>query len=86
MPYWIHAKIKESAFSVVVETAKDTLTKLAELTAAGPLPVAARDMSGAINCAGGLHCIQRLRPETTPVSSAKNFTFLLWAPKRRPRS
>jgi hypothetical protein len=34
MPYWIHAKIKESAFSVIVETAKDALA-LAELTEAG---------------------------------------------------
>ena len=48
MPYGIHAKIKESAFSVVVETAKDALAKLAELTEAGHSEVAARDMSGAM--------------------------------------
>jgi hypothetical protein len=28
MPYWIHAKIKDGAFSVVVETAKDALAEL----------------------------------------------------------
>jgi len=33
MAYWIHAKFKDSdgAFSVVVDTAKDALAKLAEL-------------------------------------------------------
>ena len=48
MPYWIYAKIKESAFSVVVETAKDALAKLAELTEAGHSEVVARDMAGAM--------------------------------------
>ena len=48
MPYWIEAKIKESAFSVVVETAKDALAKLAELTEDGHSEVAAKDVSGAI--------------------------------------
>lgn len=48
MPYWIQAKIKESAFSVVVETARDALAKLDELTEAGLSEVAAKDMSGAI--------------------------------------
>ena len=48
MPYWIHAKIRESGFSVVVETANDALTKLAELTEAGHAEVAAKDLSGAI--------------------------------------
>ena len=31
MPYWIHAKLKDGASSVGVETAKDALAKLAEL-------------------------------------------------------
>jgi hypothetical protein len=31
MPYWIQAKVNDGAFSVVVETAKDALAKLAEL-------------------------------------------------------
>ena len=48
MPYWIHAKIKEGAFSVVVETAVDALAKLAELTEAGHSEVLAKDLSGAI--------------------------------------
>jgi hypothetical protein len=48
MPYWIQAKIKEGAFSVVVETAKDALAKLAELTEVGHSEVTAKDMSGAI--------------------------------------
>ena len=49
MPYRIHARFKDSAFSVVVETARDALSKLAEFA---ELPdhvdVAARDLSGAI--------------------------------------
>jgi hypothetical protein len=48
MPCWIHVKIKESAFAVVVETAKDALAKLAELTEVGHSEIAARDMSGAM--------------------------------------
>ena len=48
MPYWIHAKIKESAISVVVETAKDALAKLVELSESGLSEVAAKDLSGAI--------------------------------------
>lgn len=47
MPYSIHAKIKEGGFSVVIETAKDGLAKLAELSEAGHSDVAAKDMSGA---------------------------------------
>jgi hypothetical protein len=31
VPYWIHANFKDSAFSVVVETAQDALARLAEL-------------------------------------------------------
>lgn len=54
MPYWIHAKIKDGAFSVVVETAKDALAKLAELTEAGHSEVAAKDMSGAVIGLGNL--------------------------------
>lgn len=53
MPYWIHAKIKEGAFSVVVETAADAPAKLAELTEAGHSEVAAKDLSGANHWAGG---------------------------------
>jgi hypothetical protein len=34
MPYWIRAKINESAFSVVAEMANDALARLAELTEA----------------------------------------------------
>lgn len=48
MPYWIHAKIKEGAFSVVFETAKDALAKLAELSEAGHAEVEAKDMAGAL--------------------------------------
>jgi hypothetical protein len=54
MPYWILAKIKECAFSVVVETTKDALAKLAELTEAGHSEVAARDMVGCKHWAGDL--------------------------------
>jgi hypothetical protein len=43
VPYWIHAKVKDSSFSVVVETAKDALSKLAELTDAGHTEVIAKD-------------------------------------------
>ena len=46
MPYWIHAKIKESGFSVVVETAQDALTKMAEFAELPHTEVAARDLSG----------------------------------------
>jgi hypothetical protein len=48
MPYWINAKIKEGAFSVVVETAKDALAKLAELSEAGHSDVTAKDMAGTL--------------------------------------
>jgi hypothetical protein len=46
MPYWIHAKIKDSAFSVVVETAKDALAKLAELADFEHIEVSAKDLLG----------------------------------------
>ncbi len=46
VPYLIHSKIKDSAFSVVVETAKDALAKLAELTELGHMDVTVRDLSG----------------------------------------
>ena len=46
MPYWIQAKVKDGAFSVVVETAKDALAKLAELAETDRIEVAATDMSG----------------------------------------
>ena len=61
MPYWIHAKIKEGAVSVVVETAKDALAKLAELTESGHTEVAARDLTGAII---GLTALQAEADET----------------------
>ena len=48
MPYWIHAKIKGGAFSVVVETAKDALAKLAELGESEHTEVAAMDLSGSV--------------------------------------
>ena len=50
MAYWIHAKIKDSdgAFSVVVDTAKDALAKLAELAESDQVEVAAMDLSGII--------------------------------------
>jgi hypothetical protein len=46
MPYWIQAKVKDGAFSVVVETAKDALAKLAELAESEHTEVAAMDLSG----------------------------------------
>ena len=45
MPYWIHAKIKDGAFSVVVETAKDALAELGE---SEHTEVAAMDLSGSV--------------------------------------
>jgi hypothetical protein len=48
MPYWIHARIKDSAISVVVETAKDALAKLDEISEANHTGVTARDFSGAV--------------------------------------
>jgi hypothetical protein len=48
MPYWIHAKVKDGAFSVVVETAKDALAKLAELAETERIEVAATDFAGTV--------------------------------------
>ena len=48
MPYWIHAKIKDGAFSVVVDTAKDALALLAELVESEHCEVSAKDLSGAV--------------------------------------
>lgn len=48
MPYWIHAKIKDSAVSVVVETAKAALAKLNELSEANCTEVTARDLAGVV--------------------------------------
>ena len=45
MPYWIQAKVKDGAFSVVVETAKDALAELAE---SEHTEVAAMDLSGTL--------------------------------------
>ena len=48
MPYWIQAKVKDGAFSVVVETAKDALAKLAELAEMDRIEAAATDLSGTV--------------------------------------
>ena len=48
MPYWIQAKVKDGAFSVVVETAKDALAKLTELAESEHTEVAAMDLSGTL--------------------------------------
>ena len=48
MPYLIQAKLKDGAFSVVVETAKDALAKLAELAETDRIEVATTDFSGTI--------------------------------------
>jgi hypothetical protein len=48
MPYWIQAKVKDGAFSVVVETAKGALAKLAELAESEHTEVAAMDLSGTL--------------------------------------
>jgi hypothetical protein len=48
VPYWIHAKVKDSSFSVVVETAKDALSKLAELADLGHTEVIAKDLLGKV--------------------------------------
>ena len=48
MPYLIQAKLKDGGFSVVVETAKDALAKLAELAETDRIEVAATDLSGTV--------------------------------------
>ena len=48
MPYLIQAKLKDGAFSVVVETAKEALVKLAELAETDRIEVAATDLSGTV--------------------------------------
>jgi len=48
MPYWIQAKVKDGAFSVVVRTAKDALAKLAELAESEQNEVAAMDLSSKV--------------------------------------
>ena len=48
MPYWVQAKIKGGAVSVVVETAQGALAKVAELTESGHTEVAVRDLMGAV--------------------------------------
>ena len=45
MPYLIQAKVKDGA-SVIVETARDALAKLAELAETDRIEVAATDLSG----------------------------------------
>ena len=49
MPYWIQARVKDGGFSVVVETAKDALAKLAELAETDRIEVATTDFSGTVN-------------------------------------
>jgi hypothetical protein len=49
MPYRIRARFKGSAFSVIVETARDALCKIAEFSELPDyLDVAAMDLSGAV--------------------------------------
>lgn len=48
MPYWIQARVKDGGFSVVVETAKDALAKLAELAETDRIEVATTDFSGTV--------------------------------------
>ena len=48
MPYWIQARVKDGGFSVVVETAKDVLAKLAELAETDRIEVATTDFSGTV--------------------------------------
>jgi hypothetical protein len=48
MPYWIYAKLKDGGFSVVVETAKDALAKVAELSETERAEVTALDMVGRV--------------------------------------
>jgi hypothetical protein len=48
MPYWIHAKIKDSAFSVIVETAKEAVAKLADLADTENMEVTAKDLLGKV--------------------------------------
>ena len=70
MPYWIHSKIKGSAVSIVVETAKDALAKLAELTESGHTDVVARDLSGAVIGLTALHAKENKVPWSTTKSGA----------------
>ena len=48
MPYWIQARVKDGGFSVVVETAKEALAKLAELAETDRIEVATTDFSGTV--------------------------------------
>ena len=48
MPYWRQAKVKDGAFSVVVETAKDALAKMTELAETDRIEVAATDLSDTV--------------------------------------
>jgi|GEM_PF-6298043 hypothetical protein len=48
MAYWIHAKVKDGAFSVVVETAKEAIAKLAELSQHEQTEVTAKDLLGKV--------------------------------------
>jgi hypothetical protein len=55
MPYEVHAKAGESAFSVVVETAKQALAKVDELIELAQVEdVSVRDWSGKIMDLGAL--------------------------------
>jgi hypothetical protein len=46
MPYRVHAKVNDGAFSVVVETTREALAKLAELTDLGHAEIVVRDLLG----------------------------------------
>ena len=48
MPYWIHAKIDDSAFSVIVETAREAMAKLADLAESENTVVTTKDLFGQI--------------------------------------
>lgn len=48
MAYWIYAKMKGSAVSVVVDNARDALIKMEELSISDHFEVMAKDLSGKI--------------------------------------
>jgi hypothetical protein len=54
MPYEVRAKAGESAFSVVVETAREALKKIDELLDLGHTDILVRDWTGKILDPGAL--------------------------------
>jgi len=48
MPYRVQAKFNESVFGVVVETAKEALKKIAELTDLGHTEIVVKDLLGEV--------------------------------------